>query len=141
MFARSFDTRRVTKSNLVKQLERHEAEFGPVDQTSWQGEVLKAEWFDRLEAKLKSDTSRIQSATVIAKAIVEGRKMGKGKELADRIRRAKQNYNAGLDDLAGSVDQLEQKIPEAISHGKQIVTEQHDDIDGMVDDLRQLSNV
>jgi len=141
MFARSFDTKRVPRNTLIRQLERHEAEYGPVDQTSWQGEVLKAEWFDRLEAKLKSDTSRIQSATVIAKAIVEGRKMGKGKELADRIRRAKQNYNAGLDDLAGSVDQLEQKIPEAISHGKQIVTEQHDDIDGMVDDLRQLSNV
>ena len=138
---RAFDTRRVSKNNLVRQLERHEADYGPIDKTSWQGEVLKAEWFERLSTKLKTDTQRIQSATVIARAIVEGRKMGKGQELADRIKRAKQNYNAGLDDLASQVEQLEHKIPEAINHGKQIVTAHHEDIDGMVDDLRQLSNI
>lgn len=99
------------------------------------------EFLQALRLKLEGDTERIQSAQVIARAIIDGRKMGKLSAVAQRISDTRRKLDDEADRLANRLDGLDKKAPEAFAVAHSVVDSQHADLDGMEAELRQLSNL
>ena len=104
-------------------------------------ETVELEWHERLAEELKVDIPRIQSAQVIAKAIIQGQSMGKLHEVAERIKRTKASLESEADKLMAKLDGVDKKAPDAFSRGHAVIDQQSSDIDTMDAELRQLSNI
>jgi methyl-accepting chemotaxis protein len=104
------------------------------------GDQIVVEWADRLKAKLENDTSRVQSAQVIAKAL-NGKRMGKLHDVAQRVAQTRQRLSDEADKIAARLDQIDQKAPNAFANAHSILDQHNADIDAMEAELRQLSNL
>lgn len=93
------------------------------------------------QRKLENDIERIKSAQVIARALVEGSNMGKGTSLADRIKAAKEKHTKECDEIAATLDEAEKLAPQAYAAGRSEANNLKSDVDGMLGELRQLSNL
>lgn len=96
-------------------------------------------WSDKLQAKLENDTSRIQSAQVIAQAL-NGNRMGKYHTIAERITALTQKQQAEGDRLMARMDELEKRAPAVIASAHSYLDQQNADLDVIDSGLRQLSN-
>lgn len=85
---KEYDTGKLTWPEIVREIESDDRaaqqQLGDYEKvTTWRGLVMRVEWHKKLQAKLQSDTQKIQSAQVIAKAIVEGEQAKKA--MADAV--------------------------------------------------------
>jgi len=119
MPTRRFDTRRIEKADILRQIEL----IGRPVTTTWDGLVMIAQWEEPPLAPEK-----------------RGRKMGKLREAADRLARSKKMAEEEADKLLAKLDEHDQLLPEAMAKGHEIVDDMHQDVDGMIDDLRQIKN-
>ena len=67
--------------------------------------------------------------------------MNKPSSLAQRIAETKKRHDAEADAIAKRLDELDSKAPAAFAHAQSIVNSQHDDIDAMEAELKQLTNL
>jgi hypothetical protein len=143
---KEYDTRVLSRDAIVKQMEQDtlvaRKQLGDCEPSiGWNGMVMQVEWHKRFQARLQEDTQRIQSAQVIAKAIVQGQRMGKLQEIALRIAKTKESLDAEADKLSARLDEIDRKAPEAFTRGKAVIDQHSADLDAMEAELRQLSNV
>jgi hypothetical protein len=97
-------------------------------------------WLSLIQSKLQNDTSRIQSAQVIAKAL-NGKRMGKLHDVAQRVAQTRQRLSDEADKIAARLDQIDQKAPNAFANAHSILDQHNSDLDAMETELRQLSNI
>lgn len=96
---------------------------------------------------LQAETERIQSARVVAQAIVEGqqakaelKRMASLASVADRIKTKKANYAAKAEGWAARLDALDKREPDAFAATDAAVTAYESDLSGMEADMRALTN-
>lgn len=78
---------------------------------------------------------------LMAKAILEGKGMGKLSSLAERIRDTKASLEAQADQLAVKLDGIDAAAPTAFARGHAFVDAQAAEVGEIEDTLRQLSNL
>lgn len=67
--------------------------------------------------------------------------MGKAQSIADRLKSAKRQFDADLDDVASTLDKFDALRPQVVGGAKSIVTEMSADANELLNELRQLSNL
>src|SRR5690242_13305131 len=101
---------------------------------------IHVEWTDKLENGLKNAIPVIQSYADIARGI-QDLKMGKLASVAQRIAETRKKLESEADKLAGRLDDMDKKAPEAFNRAHTILDSHNADIDDMDAELRQLSNI
>lgn len=100
-----FDTRRISKMDLTRQLEQGDREAGTTERnTSWDGEILKVDWGSspKQEAKPTMSITGLQSGAFQAK-------------LAEMKQRMVEKQNSALSRVDAATVAGHAKIDEAIS--------------------------
>jgi uncharacterized phage infection (PIP) family protein YhgE len=118
---------RSTITNLDRFLKVHRP-----DQVIHNGNTIEFEWHDKLAKKLEEDIPKLGMIVP---------KMGKLQSVAQRIAATKQSLEAEADKLAGRLDEIDKKAPQAFQRGHDILSQHNADLDAMESELRQLSNL
>lgn len=94
-----------------------------------------------LQAALDRGADKLASAAVVAKAIVEGRRMSKLHEAASRIAGVKAANDADGDELMAKMDEIERIRPGAKANAHAFLNDQKAELESIESTLRQLSNL
>lgn len=101
-------------------------------------------WTERLRRKLEDDTARIQSAQVIATALVntnQVKNMGKLSGLAQRLTAEKAANTKFGDKLAASLDDLANLRSEVEKKTQSFLESEMAEVRAVDSEMRQLSNI
>jgi hypothetical protein len=147
---RDVDAAKFPGNALTAELRRLDAEAahelgGPVIRHSERGvdTILKTTWrrVDPLTHELQTATERIAAAVPVAQAIVNGHRMTKLAEIADRMARKRAIHDAQADSFAARLDAIDRREPDAFARGEAFLKERETDLQDFEASLRQLSNL
>jgi hypothetical protein len=147
---REIDTAKFPGTAFLAELRRLDAEAsqelgGPVIRHSERGvdTIVKNTWqrVDPLTHDLQTATDRIAAAVPVAQAIVNGRRMTKLAEIADRMARKRALHDAQADSFAARLDAIDRREPDAFARGEAFLKERETDLQDFEASLRQLSNL
>lgn len=99
------------------------------------------DWLKPLAARLEATTERIQSAQVVARSIIEGRKMSKASEIAERLKTSRAEFSRDLDAIAAKLDSFDAKKPAVLQQANATIDQLHAETDGLESELQLLANL
>src|ERR1700726_4981322 len=97
-----------------------------------------------IEADRQYAAARLASTkldAVLTAAIVEGKRVSKLSEIADRIKTKKAAHDTKADEWAARLDEIERREPHAFAAGDAVIAEREADLAQMESTMRTLSNL